>query len=37
MNLYGLLKTSASKKGEMAGNEKAKREAYNLGKKAAIR
>jgi multimeric flavodoxin WrbA len=35
MNLYGLLKVSASQKGEMAGNEKAKREAYNLGKKAA--
>jgi multimeric flavodoxin WrbA len=37
MNLYGLLKASASKKGEVSSNEKAKREAYTLGKKAAIK
>jgi multimeric flavodoxin WrbA len=37
MNLYGILKVSASKKGEVAGNEKAKRDAVNLGKKAAAK
>ncbi len=35
LNLYGVVKASASKKGEIADHEKAKREAYNLGKRAA--
>jgi len=35
LHLCGIVKASASKKGEIASNEKAKREAYNLGKKAA--
>jgi len=34
LNLYGVVKASASKKGEIEGNEKLKREAYTLGKKA---
>ena len=36
LHLYGIVKASASKKGEIAGNEKAKKEAWNLGKKGAI-
>jgi multimeric flavodoxin WrbA len=35
LNLYGIVKASASKKGEITDNEKAKKEAYNLGKRAA--
>ena len=34
LNLYGVVKASASKKGEIEGNDKLKREAYTLGKKA---
>ena len=34
LNLFGVVKASASQKGEIAGNEKAKREAYTLGKKS---
>lgn len=37
LNLYGVVKASASKKGEISSNEKAKREAYALGKKAATK
>lgn len=37
LNLFGVVKASASKKGEIAGNEKAKKEAYTLGKKAATK
>ena len=32
LNLFGIVKASASKKGEVSGNEKVKREAYSLGK-----
>jgi multimeric flavodoxin WrbA len=35
LKLFGVVKASASQKGEIGGNEKAKREAYALGKKAA--
>jgi len=37
LNLYGVVKASASKKGEIEGNEKAKKEAYQIGKKAVIK
>ncbi len=37
LRLYGVVKASASKKGEIAGNEKAMKEAWNLGKKAATK
>jgi multimeric flavodoxin WrbA len=35
LNLVGVVQASASKKGEIAGNEEAKKQAYDLGKKAA--
>ncbi len=35
LNLYGVVKASAAKKGEIADNDKAKKDAYNLGKRAA--
>jgi multimeric flavodoxin WrbA len=37
LNLIGVVQASASAKGEIAGNEAAKKEAYDLGKKAAAR
>jgi hypothetical protein len=35
LNWLGVVKASASEKGDIAKNEKAKKEAYNLGKKGA--
>jgi multimeric flavodoxin WrbA len=35
LKFFGVVKASASRKGEIGGNEKAKMEAYALGKKAA--
>ena len=37
LDLFGVLKASASKKGEVGGNKKAMKEAFNLGKKAAAK
>jgi len=34
LNLFGIVKASAFKKGEIAGNEEVKKEAYNLGKRS---